>query len=150
MGLYISHDAWQGGYSSFHLWRKCVAASYHIPLELMEGFWSKDSPAERLLVDLGDKLGGRYFKEKYYPLLPLSWEMVKAPEEIQELLYHSDCDGEIEPEIAGKIAVRLKEILPKIKSKYPRWNDAEVKDLTKRFIEGAEEAHAANEPLRFG
>ena len=39
MGLYISHDAWDTGYMTFHHWRKEIAKAINIPLEVMEGFY---------------------------------------------------------------------------------------------------------------
>lgn len=141
MGLDVSHDAWHGGYGLFHLWRQCLANAYGVPLELMEGFWDVKRLSQPDVI--------KYFTEFPKPPLPISWDAVKVPEAVKELLHHSDCDGEIDAKTCGELAKELKRILPKITSLFPRWTDADVKDLTKKFADGCEAAFKANEPLDF-
>lgn len=138
MGLDVSHDAWSGGYGSFHAWRKCVAAAYGIPLELMEGYWYKTSREEQDTAFY-----------KYVEALPISWDVIKVPLAIKMLLYHSDCEGHIGYKTCGRLAKELYKILPDMKSPFPRWSDEEIRETTKQFADGCLDAFKRKEKLIF-
>lgn len=123
MGLNCSHDAFDGAYSAFHMFRGavCVAAG---------GVWDNE---------------GRW---------EISEDIYNANAGLVEFLNHSDCDGEISPEMCVKVADDLEKLLPII----------EVNDnggsghiaraggftgTTKKFIAGCREAAKLGEPLEF-
>lgn len=108
MGLDISHGTWHGAYSSFHRWRVEIAKCLGIPLDLMEGFYptSDNSYLDQL----------NQHAEKF----PLLWDAFK-PSPLHELLYHSDCDGEIDWQNCAAIADALEELLPELTEKL-RWS----------------------------
>ena len=64
MGLFVSHDCYQGGYHGFTRWRILVARACGIPLMLMDGFYEgppdwhpiiKESLAEKKKRELDRK-----------------------------------------------------------------------------------------------
>ncbi len=67
---------------------------------------------------------------------------------------HSDCDGEIEPELAGKLADEMEALLPhmdKLGSGGGHIDrDGGFGNVTRMFIAGCRRAAEANEPLLFG
>lgn len=74
---------------------------------------------------------------------------------LRELLAHSDCDGEIGPEMCGKIADELEALLPAIAAlTHTPWSGHVERaggyvEATKKFIAGCRAAHAAGESLEF-
>lgn len=70
----------------------------------------------------------------------LSFDNVK--DDLKILINHSDCDGNISPEDAFKLATRLTELLPSIK-------DKDVTSWAERFAKGCFEAHSLNEAVEF-
>ena len=82
------------------------------------------------------KTAGDYIAEG----LPIKWEALR-PDVLYELLNHSDCDGEIQPYIAGPLAERLDELLYNMPE---QWQSA-----TEGFIKGLLAASAANEVVDF-
>ncbi|PAV30260.1 hypothetical protein CIL05_07265 [Virgibacillus profundi] len=133
MGLDVSHDAFNGAYSAFNRFRwfvlKSIGGSYppHGNKELNEGYW--------------------YFGDGYSP---------ETHKGLTEFLKHSDCDGEISPEMCKIVADELEEIMPQIEKLaeteesygHIKGNGGYV-EVTKRFIEGCRLAHERNEPLEF-
>lgn len=76
----------------------------------------------------------------------ISEEIYNANEGLVALLNHSDCDGEISPEMCIKVADDLEKLLPIINT-----NDAiGFGAMTRKFIAGCREAAKLNEPLEFG
>jgi hypothetical protein len=162
MGLDTTHNAWSGPYSSFNNWRRWIADKIGIPLDLMEGFYY-DEPGSfgnpfALLEDKfpsGDDLAMSALR-RIKKTFPLKWESFK-PSPLHELLFHSDCDGYIEPDICGEIALALKELLGNISddnadSAAPNTARGTYDGMyraTERFIKGCELAHSNGEKLRF-
>ena len=133
MGLYCSHDAFSGAYSAFGRLRQEVAraigASYppHNVYQIgMLGFSSDQW------------YWGEGYSQATHPGL-------------YEFFSHSDCDGEISPEMCIHVADELEQILPRM----PESGDGHIlarggyRAVLKQFIEGCRAAAAANEPLRF-
>lgn len=166
MGLDTTHGCWHGGYGGFNLWRECVARAAGIPLMLMEGFYYADStfgagirfPRESVEWasprDGGPLCGSHMgpplarYAEEVNEWLPISWESLR-PDPLHALLNHSDCDGEIAAEDCAPLADRLEELLPNLRSRFPRWTDEEVREAARRWINGLREAAAADEPVGF-
>ncbi len=131
MGLNVSHDAWEGAYSAFNRFRREIAAA-------MGGSWP---PHDDKTLDPNCWYWGDGYNEQTHPGL-------------MELLAHSDCDGEISPEICAKVADDLEALLPFIESRtleafgHIARGGGYVK-CTQRFIDGCRAAAAAGEPLKF-
>ena len=121
MGLDISHDTWHGAYSAFHRWREKIAD--------LTGYEYPKNPLE----------------EKD------DWWFSKAEKDVLDyLLHHSDCDGHITWRRCGKLAKRLKEILPLFPDGDGGGHIGNWRDKTKQFIKGCEDAYKAKEYLEFG
>lgn len=135
MGLDTTHDAFHGAYSAFNSFRrfllKSIGGSFppHENKELKDGYWYWGEESS-------------YSSETHKGLL--------------EFFRHSDCDGEISPEMCKVIADELEEILHKIEElakTEPAYGHIERDGgwvaVTKGFIEGCRLAHEQNEPLEF-
>lgn len=85
MGLRVSHECWDGPYSSFHEFRIELARAVGIYLPAMEGFADRE---ERLKCD------------------PIPWSSLPS-DPLHELLNHSDCEGIIESNRCIPIADRI-------------------------------------------
>lgn len=109
MGLDTSHDAFHGAYSAFNNLRQEVA---HAVGGSYGPHWLRAYSGELAR----DKDG--------YPIIDTSLEPDKfyLPDEVTrekypglwEFLLHSDCDGEISPEMCVKVADDLEALLPKM------------------------------------
>jgi hypothetical protein len=150
MGLDCSHNAWHGAYSSFHRWRCKIAEVAGLPpLDLMEGFYepltSKGLPTlyhgpqtrteERFLGSIDDRL-------------PIKWDCLK-PSPLHELLYHSDCDGEIKAKNCAAIADELEKLIPLLPDEEGGGHIGIWKVKTQQFVDGLRAAAIAGEPLDF-
>ena len=154
MGLDCSHGAWTGSYIVFHLWRKVIASAAGLPpLELMEGFYRPLNSTEFSGPTLyhGPQtnkascgFGDRPYLADIDQGLPIKWESLKESA-LHELLYHSDCDGQIEPDRCGPIADSLEKLLPNLNDEHR----LKFRSTTIQFIDGLREAAASNEPLEF-
>jgi len=135
MGLDTTHDAFHGAYSAFNSFRKFVLESIggsyppHKDKTLKDDYWY-----------WGEDSG--FGSETHKGLL--------------EFLAHSDCDGEISPEMCKVVADELEAILPQIKERAKTveayghiLRDGGYVQVTKLFIEGCRLAHERNEPLEF-
>lgn len=155
MGLDTTHNCWHGAYSAFMRWRQEISKAAGLPpLELMEGFFtSRDGsrgvrggiPTFYLGPDPGELVENciRRMEES----LPISWDSLK-PSPLHELLYHSDCDGEITAESCGPIADALEALLPKLNGDHGG-HIGDIKAKTQRFIDGLRDAAAKNEAVEF-
>jgi hypothetical protein len=136
MGLYISYDAFEGAYSSFHRYRKELAKRIGIPLDLMEGFYSNETHNMFSLLNSlypkGDEVEMILIRE-FQKILPLKWRSFK-PNPLHKLLNHSDCDGNLSLMNIKKIVPELKKLLNEDEK------ETEFYKKTKQFIEGATEA----------
>jgi hypothetical protein len=129
MGLDCSHDAFHGAYSAFNRLRQAVCRA-------MGGSFP---PHEDKTLDLAFwYLGDGYGPDTHPGLL--------------EFLSHSDCDGEIAPEMCVRVADELEALLPKV-SDDGAWGhlarDGGYVAVLEQFIAGCRDAAAAGEPLRF-
>ena len=154
MGLDISHDAWHGAYSAFMWWRTKLAEIAGLPpLELMEGFYSEDVFSMNPIIRLeAFSIGNETVKSIIAELkksLPIRWSVLRS-DVLYELLYHSDSDGEISWQIAGKLAKRLRELLPLLPDEDAGGHIGNWREKTEQFIKGCEEAYKKKEKLEFG
>lgn len=153
MGLDTTHDAWHGAYSAFMRWREKVAELAGLPpLQLMEGFYQP--------IQGGAEYGGlpTMFCNGYQrdsdtlkrldALLPIKWDCLK-PSPLHELLFHSDCDGEIPAASCGPIAVELQKLIPLMPQGDGGGHIGNWRDKTQQFIDGLLAAAAAGEPVGF-
>jgi hypothetical protein len=162
MGLDVSHNAWHGAYSAFMRWRTEIARLCGIPLNFMEGFYGEDmrrtiglfrhmesKGQPRTMVT--EHMSNTWITdglERSVSVFPIKWETLRY-DPIHHLLNHSDCEGEITPKRAAKIADRLTEILPMLPEKDDGGHIGNWREKTQRFIDGCRAAADANEPLRF-
>ena len=153
MGLDTTHNAWHGPYSSFHAWRVAIAkfAGYP-PLELMEGYYFENRHNMFTLLD------NNYTKEdlvvrsihRMRESLPIKWDSLKS-NPLNELLYHSDCDGYISFGKCGKIAKELEKVYENL----PEETEEEfslphsLRRKTRQFIDGLNLACKNKEKLIF-
>lgn len=151
MGLDTTHEAWHGAYSAFHRWRCELARLAGLPpLELMEGFFNLESPVT------GNPFWRSYEidKEKGYitdgciwSRLPIKWDCLK-PDPLHELLYHSDCEGEIPWERCKPIARSIQKLIPLMKGD-AGGHIGNWKDKTQAFVDGLMLASKHEENLVF-
>lgn len=151
MGLNCSHGAWDGAYSAFMRWRQKLAEVAGLPpLELMEGFFDSG--------EYGTLHFGQHEKDpdsvyvwkrnRLREQLPIKWECLK-PDPLHELLYHSDCDGEIAAENCGPIADSLERLIPFLPEGDAPGHIRNWREKTQAFVNGLRAAAAAGEPLDF-
>lgn len=137
MGLDTSHDCWHGPYSAFMRWRERL-------VRLAWGGYGEQGGQRGNLWNYPGYHGQQYHKQDQ-----TSPEPLKYPENdpLVTLICHSDCDGEIAPELCGPLADRLQEIMD---AKMPaRALYDELRPATERFIAGLRKAAAAGEPVEF-
>lgn len=160
MGLDTSHNAWHGPYGAFHRWRMKLAEVAGLPpLNMMEGFWT--SPREERAMGLGLTIRvaadtirrmapGSEVDESLldaFDSLPIRWDALK-PDPLHELLYHSDCDGEIAAEQLEAIAGRLMELVPHMPTDFCVRGKS-FREATEQFAKGCKQAADAGEDLLF-
>lgn len=155
MGLDTSHNAWHGAYSAFMRWRQELAKVAGLPpLNLMEGFYSPvdaasfgGSPTIYVGMGASNELARNSVK-RLEDSLPIKWDCLK-PSPLHELLYHSDCDGNISASSCGPIADELEKLLPLLPDKDAGGHIGHWREKTQEFIDGLRRASTANEPLDF-
>ena len=154
MGLEISCGTWHGAYSAFMRWREKIAEVAGLPpLGFMEGFYSEgefnpNNPLMRIELYCGNNESILNIIKELKKFLPIRWNLLKT-DVLYKLLYHSDCDGKISWQIAGKLAKRLKELLPLLPEEDVGGHIGNWQDKTKTFIDGCELAYQNKENLRF-
>jgi hypothetical protein len=149
MGLDTSHDCWHGAYSAFMRWRCEIARAAGLPpLELMEGFYQKGSPIhDPFWKSKADGLESQspIMSEK---ALPIKWECLK-PSPLHLLLYHSDCEGELQWKDCGSIADSLEAVLPNLPDEDIGGHIGNWIEKTKTFITGLRLAEKQKENVLF-
>jgi hypothetical protein len=159
VGLYVDGKKYAGwAYSGFNSFREKVAKHIGIELRKMEGFSDVDK-------SILEKEGWEAYRKAYEADVTgpkISWDSINDP--IKDLLHHSDCEGEIAPELCAAIADRLEQIISewparqKLKTDpfwqergYPAELDLEDYDTAnaKGLIEGLREAAKIGKPLEF-
>lgn len=133
MGLDCSHDAFHGAYSAFNRLRQAVTASLG-----PDGSWP---PHENKTLD----------PDKFF--IPDEYTQSEWPG-LWEFLTHSDCDGEISPEMCVKVADDLEKVLPKVEAL--GWEShghiaarGGFVEVLRKFIAGCRAAAAEGVPLDF-
>lgn len=147
MGLDCSKDAFHGAYSAFNSFRQAVAhavgGSYPPHYKRDEkGTLLRQGPEQRLVRDETLDENSFYTDDGYSPANnPGLWEF----------LSHSDCDGEISPEMCKTVADELELLLDKMPEECFGHiaRDGGYRAVLQRFIDGCRASHAADEPLRF-
>lgn len=121
MGLDTTHDCWHGAYSAFNRWRTALCeVAGYGDLSQRDGF------------------GGE-----------IPWPTTES-DVLIELLYHSDCDGDLKWEICGDLADRLEQLLPALEKKGDGGGHVGYyAEKTRRFIAGLRLAHEARENVEF-
>lgn len=154
MGLDISHDTWHGAYSAFHRWRKRIAqlAGYP-PLELMQGFYGDSNCIHLASREIPFKEGFNWLAgpiKEIHNQLPILWSSLKE-RALNELLYHSDCEGSIGWNNCQAIADELKELIPLMdENEDGGGHIGNWRETTQKFINGLETAARLKEDLTFG
>ena len=157
MGLDCSHNAWHGAYSAFMRWREKLAEVAGLPpLMLMEGFYTPldDMRMPATLYHGIDTnrpaygAGSEPYMARLDAQLPIRWECLK-PSALHELLYHSDCDGEIPADRCGPIADALEALVPLLPDEVAGGHIGHWREKTMQFVTGLRAAAAAGEPLDF-
>lgn len=155
MGLDCSHNAWHGAYSAFMRWRQKIAEVAGLPpLEFMDGFYVPLNGSGATLyhgISTNASAYGtdsRPFLAHIDDRLPISWDCLK-PSALHELLYHSDCDGEIAADHCGPIADELEALIPLLPDDEDGGHIGNWREKTQQFVDGLRAAAAAGEPLDF-
>lgn len=143
MGLDVSHNAFSGAYSAFNRLRQEVAyaAGGSFPPH-----WIRDSEGSVVLDNNGSPVKNRKLTDEYIYLPD------DCGDGLREFLAHSDCDGEISPEMCKKVADDLEVVADKMEEieavghlrKYGTYAEA-----VRTFAAGCRDAHDANESLEF-
>lgn len=131
MGLYVSHNAYQGSYTGFSRMRLEIIKAAGYPIREYEtefGYKWKYADLDWESFSRGN-LYGKWVDVPDDPLLIL--------------IAHHDHDGRIYREHCGILAARLEEVIPLIEDEY--WRKTAY-----TFLEGLKAAHFLNEPLTFG
>lgn len=133
MGLDTTHNAFHGAYSSFSRFRQFV----------MKAIGGSYPPHDDESLDRGHFYWGEGYSEETHRGL-------------HEFFTHSDCDGEISPQMCTVVADELASILPKIEELAKTEDvaghilrDGGFVAVTMRFINGCRLAAELNEPLEF-
>lgn len=149
MGLDCSHDAWHGAYSAFMRWRMEIARAAGLPpLMLMEGFFNPEAPYSAVFLDHNASDLSKDSLKRLHEYLPIKWECLK-PSPLHELLFHSDCDGEIATEYCAAIADELEKLLPFLPMDDQVGHIGNWRNKTQKFIDGLRKAADENQPLVF-
>ena len=143
MGLDFNNSKAHWSYSGFNRFREKLASEIGVFLPFMEGFWN---PGENSMsiIDVTKRLvGEKTIKENFFwlPQKPFKWDNIDDP--IVDLLYHSDCDGELTYEECEKIAPRLRELVK-------NWDDDDYdKKQALLLVEGMENCVKEKVSLEF-
>lgn|SRR5574343_223131 len=143
MGLDCSHEAFHGAYSWFNRLRQCICRAVG-PNSSFPPHWqyNEDGTLKKdhkgLVMYNHDLDPDFYYIESGYQ---------DTHPGLKEFLSHSDCDGEISPEMCLLVANDLEELLPAIEEL--GWVDMDYLEYTRRFIIGCRLAHKNGEPLTF-
>lgn len=133
-------------------WRSELARAAGLPpLELMEGFYAPLTTDRMNLPTLYCTNGNArecYHLKRLDAQLPIKWDCLK-PDALHELLYHSDCDGEIPWKSCSGIADSLEKLIPKLPKGDAGGHIVNWRDKTQTFIDGLRLAASKRENVRF-
>ncbi len=119
MGLDTTHNCWHGSCTAFGKWREEIC---------------RLSGHGEIYDHIG--FGGT-----------IPWP--KGGDALVELLDHSDCEGLIEARYCGAIALRLEELLPRLKELVASDDRRWMIEATERWIEGLRDAADHQEDVFF-
>lgn len=149
MGLDCSHDAFHGAYSAFNRLRqeisRSIGGSYPPHWKYRDDGSLLEDGNGLVVYDKDLDENQFYYADEFNP---------NEYPGLHEFLTHSDCDGEISPEMCIKVADDLEKILPKVEALNSasgghiaaRGGYAEV---IRKFIAGCRKAAAEDQPLEF-
>lgn len=150
MGLDCSHDAFHGAYSAFNRLRQavCYAMGGSFPPHFKlnpDGTFMYNAEGTMHIVDKTIPEDIWQCSDKYTE---------ESHPGLYEFMTHSDCDGEISPDMCIKVADELEALLPKVAAlKIEATGHIEHQggyvEVLKRFIEGCRCAAKRYEPLEF-
>ena len=138
MGLGVSHGCWSGPYTAFTRFRNALADQAGFDLATVtfpDGFVMRDLP----LIDWGHHPEKAVYGE---------WEDYEPKDALEILIAHSDCEGVIYPKEAGRLAIRIKEIVIDMEAKADQAL-APLIEQARQFANGLQEAYALNETVVF-
>ena len=138
MGLYVSHDCWNGAYSAFYRWRNKLAevAGYEVKPHTYPDGLTWDTAT--IVVD------GDWTEENFKGYWP------RPPEDpLILLLVHSDYDGRINSQHAYWLAERLERLIPLLPDEVAPGHIGHWRDKTWLFVNGLRKAHEAGEDVTF-
>lgn len=150
MGLDTSHDAFHGAYSAFNRFRQMICfvigGSFPPHYKYNADFTfitngPNGLPIRKTDLDENHIYFDDAFSQETHPGL-------------FEFLTHSDCDGEISPEMCIKVADDLESLMPKIET-IDNGGAGHIAarggygGVTRKFIDGCRAAADAGEPLEF-
>lgn len=133
MGLSVSHNCFDGRYSSFNQLRNALAVAAGYKLTTPPPGLSEE--VRRFFCEL--PVMGETTADQLAGIWP---EMPEDP--ILVILHHSDCEGNIYPAQAGMLAGRIQQLAPSIPKQ-------EVREAAERFAKGLWDAFAKQELVEF-
>lgn len=132
MGLDTTYDCWNGGYSSFNIWRDKLAEVAGYKMENFDGKVAPSIDWDNITVE---NLNG-------------DWE--NDPDDMLLILIaHYDCQGYIRHKHTKPLADRLTQLIPLLPYGGGPGHVLDWKWKTKTFIAGLMEAHESGEDVGF-
>lgn len=149
MGLDTSHDAFRGAYSAFNRFRQEIARAIggSFPPHYV---WGEDGSIKedengRLIRDTTLEERAWYFGDDYSE---------ETHPGLFEFMRHSDCDGEISPEMCSVVADELERLIPSVEALGSQSHGhiaarGGYVEVLKKFIAGCRAAAEEGAPLDF-
>lgn len=151
MGLWMSHDCWEGSYGGFREFRELVGRAAGLPYRVITTPGAYDYGKFTVDIDWdlyeNENLEGRW--RKVAPVWQRKDDLYGHPhqDDVLYLIVHSDCDGQLRNGYLPKLKSRLEELKPRYDEIAVGTSDE--KSLH-RFIDGLERAIEAGEHVEFG
>jgi hypothetical protein len=148
MGLDCSHGAFSGAYSAFNRLRQEVA---WVIGGSFPPHYLRNLDGSLALDKHGNAQRDTERDEQFFYIDSETYGRADNPG-LWEFLCHSDCDGEISPEMCAKVADELEALLPKVRIGEGGGHilrGGGYRAVLQRFIDGCRDAHRRNEPLTF-
>lgn len=151
MGLYTSHDAWGGAYSSFKQFRELVGRAAGLPYRVIDRPGNYDHGEFTVDIDWDlyedENLYGRWRKKR--PVWQRQGDIYGAPkqDDVLYLIVHSDCEGQLRNGYLPRLKARLEELEPRY-DELAASNPYAAGSL-RRFIEGLDRAIGDGEHITF-
>jgi hypothetical protein len=154
MGLWISHDCWEGAYGGFRGFREYVGRAAGLPYRLITDPDAYDCGSYTLDVDWDiypiENLAGKWHKAA--PVWQQKGDIYGNPkqDDVLYLLIHSDADGELRNGYLPRLKARLEELEPAYDALIAKASDQYSAGKLRRFIDGLGTAIESGENVRFG